>query len=265
MVGKTVIIIGVQILGFWPVWSWYLARVSDGSDEPWGILALITALLFLFSERGRARQAGAVQTSFAFALMLVYAGTFLWVPAIVRAGLAVLSLAFTLSALCGGQRLHLGLCALLLLSLPLVASLQFYLGYPLRFITTALSAQAVTLLGFDVQAVGTHLHWQGEIISVDAPCSGIRMLWSGLYMNFTLACFARLGTLATWISYSCSCLLIFLANLLRTTALFFSESNIVSAPQWLHQAVGVALFALLAAALLLMHGKLRHLSAHKDI
>jgi hypothetical protein len=32
------------ILAFWPIWFWYCERISDRSDEPLGVLALITVI-----------------------------------------------------------------------------------------------------------------------------------------------------------------------------------------------------------------------------
>ena len=99
--------------------------------------------------------------------------------------------------------------------------------------------------------MGTSLHWLGELIVVDAPCGGIKMLWVGLYLNFTLACFANLSTWHTWVSYSLSTGIIFLGNLLRITALFFVESGIVQAPDQVHVVVG--LFSFLIVTILVWY------------
>jgi hypothetical protein len=49
------IILAVQGVTFWPVWQWYVARLTDGSDEPWGVVALGTALLFLVKNQKQAQ------------------------------------------------------------------------------------------------------------------------------------------------------------------------------------------------------------------
>ena len=36
------LILAMQGVAFWPVWRWYGERITDGSDEPWGIVALAT-------------------------------------------------------------------------------------------------------------------------------------------------------------------------------------------------------------------------------
>lgn len=250
------IILALQGVAFWPVWRWYVERITDGSDEPWGIVALATAIMFLMRQ-GKPGEVKVLTLGCASALVTLYALSFPFLPALVRAILAVLTLSCTLSAFYLGRSLHLGILGLLLLSLPLIASLQFYLGYPVRFLTTEIAARIISLTGHAVIAEGTCLRWLGDLISVDAPCSGIKMLWTGLYLNFTLACFRGLGSLRTWLTYSLSMFVIFLGNLLRTVVLFYGEAHILSFPLWGHQGVGIAAFLVVALAIATIHTKIR--------
>src|SRR5262245_40553182 len=41
-------LLAIELLAFWPVWRWYVHRLSDQSDEAWGVVALVTAVLFVF-------------------------------------------------------------------------------------------------------------------------------------------------------------------------------------------------------------------------
>jgi hypothetical protein len=41
-------LLAIELLALWPVWRWYVHRLSDQSDEAWGIVALVTAVLFAF-------------------------------------------------------------------------------------------------------------------------------------------------------------------------------------------------------------------------
>ncbi len=241
----TYLFLAVQLTAFWPVWSWYLSRVTDGSDEPWGLLALSTALIFLllYGKPGPLRVRQWLPASL---IAVVYAVAWPWCPPLVRAILALTSISFTLSCFCLGRTLHLGILGLLLLSLPLIASLQFYLGYPVRWLTAQLSAQLIQLTGYPTTAQGTLMLWMGETIAVDAPCAGIRMLWTGLYLNFALACFTRLNTRATLIAYSLSMSTIFVGNVVRATLLFYTETGIVPGAAWLHAGIGVAVFGAVA-------------------
>lgn len=239
----------IQLIAFWPVWRWYLKRLNDGSDEPWGLLALLTALVFLFV-KGNTNEIKPRHLALSAGCAALYALSFQYMMPLGRAGLAIASIGLLLSPARLGRSMHLGMLALLVLSLPIIATLQFYLGYPVRLVTSHLVAELLNLCGWPVQAQGTGLHLAAEVICVDAPCSGIRMLWSGLYLNFTLACFANLSSFRTWLTYIFAAPVIFIGNVLRAFFLFFIESRIVNAPAWAHNGVGLAVFALTSIAII---------------
>ena len=215
----------LQFLAFWPVWRWYIARLFDSSDEPWGLLALVTAILFT-GIKGKDMQIGPHQVMLSSIFLFAYMAGFAVLPPLGRAVLAIMSIASILGPSRFGRPVHIGIIGLLLLSLPIIASLQFYMGYPVRFITALIAAKLISLTGYYTTASGTCLSWAGELISIDAPCSGIRMLWAGLYLNFTLACFTGIGAVRTWLAYSLSMLIIFTGNVMRATALFYVETGI---------------------------------------
>ena len=248
-------LIAVQLAAYWPVWRWYAARLTDGSDEPWGIVALVTAGAFALA-RGQLRDPGDGALCAAAALTSVYALAYAWLPPLVRALVAVASLALVVSPAFFGRRLHLALLGLLVISLPVIASLQFYAGWPVRLVTTHLSALALDALGYVVEPSGTCLVWRADMVAVDAPCSGIRMLWTGLYITFTLACFAELTAKGTWLAYAATTAAVFAGNVVRTTALLFVETRLWPLPEGGHTAVGLAAFALVTLAILAVHGAL---------
>ncbi len=249
-------VILLQTAAFWPVWLWYGRRTVDGSDEPWGILALLSTLVIVV-----ARKRFVAPPPAAVVLGAVCAAVYLLgyavLPALVKASLAALALAVVLSSMSFGSALQPALTGLVLLSLPLIASLQFFGGFPLRLITTHLVAGLLGMAGWDVEAQGTLLRWAGEIIAVDAPCAGIKMLWSGLLMNFTLAAWANLGFGMTWLLSSLTTFAVFISNVLRATMLFFTESGIVAAPDFAHQTIGLVMFGFVAVAVFSMHGFFR--------
>ena len=238
----------LQLLAYWPVWKWYVARMSDSSDEPWGLLALGTALYFIV-RKGRGYELKASHMALSSAFMMMYLLTYFSMPALGRAVLAVMAIGCTLSPSRMGRSVHVGIIGLLLLSLPIIASLQFYLGYPVRALTAIMSSELIGLTGYEVSAQGTCLYWAGEVISIDAPCTGIRMLWTGLYLNFSLACFSEHSSARTWLTHSFSMVAIFLGNVLRSTALFFTESGIVNNPSWAHQGIGLLVFVMIAISI----------------
>src|ERR1700738_5023470 len=74
-------------------------------------------------------------------------------------------------------------CVITALALPVLPSLQFTLGYPMRIISAALAVPLLRAHGLDVARQGTFLLWRDEMIQFDAPCSGVNMLWAGLLLT----------------------------------------------------------------------------------
>ncbi len=240
---------------FWPVWVWYAGRMTDRCDEPWGILALLSAAAFLLPHaRSAALEPDRSCPSLlpAALLTLLYAALFPVLPPLIRAWLAVTALTASLSSCLLGRRFHAGLWGLLTLSLPVMLSFEFYAGYPLRVLTTRLAAILVTLTGITAHAAGAALEWSGGLVSVDAPCAGIRMLWTGAFLTLILACFRRLRFGQTVIAGSLAAAMVLAGNVVRTAALFYIESGILPAPQWLHTGIGLAAFTVTGAAILLV-------------
>jgi exosortase/archaeosortase family protein len=239
----------LQLGAFWPVWMWYVWRTADGSDEPWGWVALVTALLFVWRNKtdSTMRPRRLLGPSL---LLLAYAASYQFLTPLPRAVLAVAALSLTISVLWLQTWLHLGLTGLLLLSLPLVASLQFYLGYPLRAFVAICAAPILRLGGLAVLREGTCLNWSGHLILIDASCSGVRMLWAGLYLTFALACFYGLGTRKTLLAAGLALIAVVVGNLLRAIALFYGEVGIVTLPPWAHTGVGLMAFGLTGALIL---------------
>lgn len=222
----------------WPVWRWYLLRMTDGSDEPWGVLALVT-LVVLRVRDGFALPTGEKQFVAAAALLATYTVTYGFFPPLLRAVLVLGAFGVVLLRGAGAA----GFLGLLGLSLPIMATLQFYLGYPLRVLAAEASAVTLNLSGYAVKREGTLLHWAGETIMVDAPCSGIQMLWFGFYLVSLLAAFYRLRVWAALLCGGGTLVIVVVANMVRATALFFKEAHIVVLPDWTHAGIGVALFA----------------------
>ena len=91
--------------------------------------------------------------------------------------------------------------------------------------------------------------WGERLVEVDAPCSGLRMLFAGLYVACTLAALFRLRLLKTAAAVFLGIDATVVANILRATALFFPESGVMLLPGWTHTVLGLVLFGALAASL----------------
>ena len=248
------LVLAVHVLCFWPVWRWYAARMTDGSDESWGIAALIAALLLT----GSNRRAWTLRTDdrllwVAALLTFAYAAAVPFAPPLVRAALAMAALACSWVSVAGLRSKLAPVIVLFALSLPVIASLQFYLGYPLRALTTAGSAWTLNLLGFDVARSGTALLWQGHTVLVDAPCSGVRMLWTGAALACVVALYREsVGWRSLMTLLLLSGVAALLANVLRAAALFVLETRDEPVPELLHTGVGAATFTLTAVSVVVI-------------
>lgn len=251
-------LIAAQMAAFWPVWCWYVSRMTDGSDEPLGILALITVLGLAGREERKILCEG--DLIFATLFVLLYAVSYPFCSPLLRAIIAVTSISLSLSSFLWGTRFHFALTGLLLLSLPVVSSLQFYLGYPMRMLCGYIALPMLNLSGFPVILEGTNLRCGDFLVSIDAPCSGIKMLWSGLYLTLVLVCIYRVKTGTAILSCGISWVLLILANTLRTTTLFLLEVLPIHRPVWLHDYIGVTIFTLMGLTLIAV---VRHLSGER--
>ncbi len=229
------------LLAGWPVLRWYALRLGDGSDEPQGLVALAAALVFAPWRAWRDPLPPRRHATLA-ALLLAYCAASPFAPPLARALIFVVALGVAAAP----AGFAFAWSALLALSLPLVATLQFYLGYPLRALTAALAAPLLALGGLRVEASGTTLAWAGERVIVDTPCSGLRMLWTGLVLAAVLACRFRLGARPAFKLFRQAALAIFIANTLRAAFIFCLETGLWPNPPWAHESVGLALFAIVA-------------------
>jgi exosortase len=247
---RTPLVIAAQLVAFWPVWRWYAARVGGSADEAWGLLALACAVYFVWGGKA-ASDAARPGLLIPALLVLLYAASYPFLPPLLRAAVAVTALGCTASLLRSGSRLHPGTLGLLYLSLPVIPSLQFYGGYPLRALVAGAAAPLLRLGGFVVVQEGTCLNWAGRLIWVDAPCSGVRMLWVGLFLACALACLYELRPSKTLLAVAAAFVVILVGNVLRAAALFYVEAGVVEAPPWAHDYVGVVSFAAVAGFILI--------------
>jgi len=249
---RALLIVALQVAAFWPVWRWHASRVGDSADDVWGLLSLGAFALLVWKgggARGDGAEAGRGLWLPAL-VMLVYAVSYPFVLPLARAALALTALCCTVSLLRFGRRFHPGLLGLLYLSLPVIPSLQFYGGYPLRVLVAGAAAPLLRLGGYAVFQEGTCLNWAGRLIWVDAPCSGVRMLWVGMFLACALACLYELRPLKTLLALAAAAVAILAGNVLRAAALFYVEAGVVEGPEWLHEYVGVFAFAAVAVSIL---------------
>lgn len=235
------------LVAFWPVLRWYVLRLDDGTDEPWGLVALATAAGF-----GWRSFVGEVRLVPLLLGVGCYAVGFPFLSPLPRALLAV-------SAVVVGFNLvgrAPGVAGLLYLSLPVLATAQFYFGWPLRWIVAVTVEGVLSLGGTGITREGVVLAWEGVPVSVDGPCSGIRMLWAGLFVHFTLCAFHRFDWRMVASLTPLALISIVAANIVRAFVLVFPESGRVEMPGGFHEGTGVAVFLVLVIAMGWAYGHL---------
>lgn len=260
----------LQTAALWPTWRWMAARLQDGSDDPLGLLALGALIALVFALRRDLRAAPRLPWLLAAlagtlaatlwrgewpALLLSLVGVLAWaagllafLPATRRGAMrAVGGVLWPAPRLAVGRLPVLGLAVL---ALPLIASLQFYAGYPLR-VLTAEASRWLLAPWFTVLREGSSLNVNGVLVIVDAPCSGVQMAWAGYFTACAVALWAGRGDRAFALRLPLVGAAVLVGNVLRNSVLVALEAG-PGAPAAVHE--GVGLVALTAVCALIAWG-----------
>ena len=241
--------LGLQFAALAPTWAWMVQRMRDGSDDPLGLVALVALAALAWQCRRELRASPRLGW-----LALAGAGTVLAtvlrsglgvVPALppLAAGLvAVLALACGLLAFLPRRVAALPVTGLAVLALPLLSSLQFYAGYPLR-VVTAEASRWLLAPGFDVAREGTSLMVDGRLVIVDAPCSGVQMVWLGYFTACAVALWARRSDKAFLRRLPMVGVLVLTGNIVRNSVLIAFEGAGHALAPWAHNALGLVVLA----------------------
>lgn len=260
--------LALQAAALWPTWRWMAARWADGSDDPVGLLAIAALAALLWSVRGQLRYAPRTPW-----LVAALAGTL--AATALRGAVAPLitSLVATLALACGllaflpesrrgAMRQHSGVLwpaprhaiaaapvlGLALLAPPLIASLQFYAGYPLRVVTAEASRWLLTAW-FSVQRTGSSLLVDGQLVIVDAPCSGVQMAWAGYFSACAVALWAGRGNRSFLLRLPLVGACVLAGNVLRNSVLVALAGSGPGASESVHQGVGLVVLAAVVGAI----------------
>lgn len=240
--------IALQALALLPAWAWMARRLADGADDPLGLLAL-AALATLAGLHRKALRASPALGWLAAATALTLAATLLRgaLPPLLASLLAVLALATALLAFLPRQVAATPVLLLAVLALPLLSSLQFYAGYPLR-VLTATASQGLLAPFFTVLREGSALLVDGRLVIVDAPCSGVQMAWLGYFTAGATALWAGLADRTVLARLPCVGLTVLAGNVLRNTLLVAAEGAGRPLPAWGHEALGLVVLGAVCAA-----------------
>lgn len=233
----------------WPTAWWMGQRMLDGSDEPLGLLALLALMVLLWHCRGRLRAAPRLGWLAMALAMAVTSTAVLWhVPPLLSSLIGLLALGAGFVAFLPRAVATAPVLGLSLLSLPLLASLQFYAGYPLR-VLTAEASRWLLATGFSVERTGASLRVDGQLVIVDAPCSGVQLLWLGYFTACVVALHAGRRDAPFLARLPAVSLLVLGGNVLRNSLLVAFEGAGRPPAGWAHQAVGLAVLAAVCAAI----------------
>jgi exosortase len=247
------------LLAFWDAWRLLIGRYESGVDAiP---LLLVTAAVAVPLARRSAAGAAPfpLRVDHAIAALAMYIAALLWTPPLVRIAVAAVSLMLVLQMMGSGRRARAPFAGLVVLALPVLPSFEFFLAYPLRVASAAITAVLLRMNGFPVEVEGVALRWGETLVQFDAACSGVRMLWGALFLASALAFLAKLPDRRYLLLVGAAIPLTIFANALRAASLFYVEADaaaITFVPA-AHGLIGVAAFAMLAAALVSLGHRLR--------
>jgi exosortase/archaeosortase family protein len=230
-------------LALWPTWWWMGQRMVDGSDDPLGVLALAALGTVLWQHRLRLRAAPRLGLQ-VVALVGAVLATALHgqLPDLLLALISLLSLAMGLLAFLPARVATAPVLGLSVLSLPLLASLQFYAGFPLRVVTAEVSSWLLSV-AHTVQRTGSSLVVDGQLIIVDAPCSGVQMAWLGYFTACAVALAVGRSNRSFVLRLPVVSVLVLLGNVVRNTVLVALQASGTHLPSWSHDAVGLVVLA----------------------
>jgi len=247
-------------LAMWDGWRWYFHRVWSAPEEAASLVLTITFLGAIRVVR-RPESASPQRDSLAAftTLLALYAASYMFLPPIGRAAIAISTTLFCLHVIAFGERPPAAFWGLAALAMPVLPSLQFMLGYPMRIVSAALAVGLLQAQGLAVSRQGTFMVWRDEMIQFDAPCSGVNMLWAGLLLTFMGCVALRLDAMKVILAVGSALVLAIVCNVLRASSLFYVEAGLIGqAPAWWHQGIGIAAFTLSAAVTLRFLAVLRY-------
>ena len=239
----------LQAAALWPTWRWMAARMRDGSDDPLGLLAIAALTVLVWTVRRELRATPRLGW-----LMLASFGTMaasvlgskngdgaMLTP--LAAGLiAVLAWSCGLLAFLPRRTAAFPVVGLAVLALPLLSSLQFYAGYPLR-VVTAEASRWLLMPGFDVTREGSTLVVDGLQVIVDAPCSGVQMVWLGYFTACVVSLGVHRGDRSFIARLPVVGLSVLAGNIVRNSVLVGFEGAGQPLAPWAHDVWGLALLA----------------------
>ena len=144
-----------------------------------------------------------------------------------------------------------GIIGLFILSLPLISTMQFYMGFPLRVISGSLAIPLLNFSGIETTLDGVTLICNGVEVVIDAPCSGVRMGWTASFLCYFITSVSSFSWGKTLLLSLCTWTTVLCGNALRVVALVHIELSSISFPAWWHEAIGLSTFVIMVVIILI--------------
>jgi exosortase/archaeosortase family protein len=255
--------LALQAAALWPHGVWVVRRAFDGSDDPLGLAAALLLAWLVWRVAPRLRPHPRLPwLALAASMTALATAASTFAPPLVGALLAVLALSAALVAWLPAGVARVPLAGLAVLALPLVSSLQFYVGYPLRALTAQLSAWGLQAVGIDAARSGASMLVRGQLVIVDAPCSGVQMAWIAYFVACGVAAMTRQRDARFVRRLPLVGVLVLVGNTLRNGVLVALESRPQGLSAGVHEAIGlVALLAVCALVVRVMDREAAHAHA----
>lgn len=247
--GRALLLVFAHSLALWPVGAWMVRRSTEGGGEAWGLAAAAAAVGALLVRPRAMGTSSPPRLLLPITLLAASAAAWRVLPPLFAAALGVLSLASLAGELRLRRRFDVATCGLALLALPDISTLQVFLGWPFRVgVASVVAGVLRATTGVAAAQQGTLVVVEGHAVAIDAPCSGVWMGWGALIVWLVLAGMRDLRPRTVLLGLALLGPSVFVANALRSLCLTWIELR-PAVPGWVHEGVGLVVFALLAAAL----------------
>lgn len=234
ILSKFIILIVLQLVVFKDVLVWIFYRLNDNSDEISSITSLSTIFIIIFLSllnSNKLAKSNISNNEFNINILsfyfLLYLSVSIFELPLLKGIVASLSLSTTISFFIKKKYFDLNILGLILLSMPILSSVQFFIGYPIRIVVTKISSYILTLGGINVYQESTCLIFNNSSVCVDAPCSGVQMLLTGFYITFVFSFIKKFNTLKSILLLLLSFFIVIFVNIFRATSLFYVESGFI--------------------------------------
>ncbi|HPO36565.1 MAG TPA: archaeosortase/exosortase family protein [Kiritimatiellia bacterium] len=233
----------------WPLLRHLAARAAVVEEFALQLLALGIAAALVWRAEAAARRAGEAGAWrvgdgwLAALVMLLYAVSRRFLPHTVSGLAAFAALLLAPGPWRRGRWPEPAVAGLVVLALPAMMMVELFFGYPLRVAAAAGASGLLAAAGLPVAREGVTLAWQGVTVWVDAPCSGVRMLWSGLWLALLAGGLARLSWIRCALACGWALGVVVVCNAVRVMGLCLVEGGLLPAGPVFHAGLGVLLFA----------------------